>query len=332
MCTRILPCCNTGSRTKLDLAELLINSKIRHFSLKGLLEHIDIENEGADNIISACLATHNELDQASEKEKEFFSRIRSRVTVFPLKATRRELIGYEDIVLDMLRDVGLSPSVLKNISYMREIGSSYCCLGDSHTIGIVQALRMGGVRCSSHLCVGTKIWHLKSLHKNIITSLEDKLKGKKRVDNLLLSFGDIDCREDEGILHHHRNKQVPINTIIDDTLECYKQFIRYLRVSNLAISKIYILPIIYHAGSAVTHPQSGKSSPVNREVSYQRLELIKEMNTRLTRISNEYNCKFLDVTYNASDFLPDQIHLSKEAWLNILVNSSLLSEEAMSSL
>lgn len=67
-----------------------------------------------------------------------------------------------------------------------------------------------------------------------------KAARQKRRIKLLLSFGEIDCRL--HIYNNHRKKNIPIDTLIDKTIDNYMQFIEEMRERRYRIVVLGIPP------------------------------------------------------------------------------------------
>lgn len=73
-------------------------------------------------------------------------------------------------------------------------------VGDSHCLSYA-GLRIGNATVKAHLIIGAKAWHISSPAPNQYTAaLDSFMNSLPHSARLLCSFGEIDCRKDDGIL------------------------------------------------------------------------------------------------------------------------------------
>ena len=108
-------------------------------------------------------------------------------------------------------------------------------LGDSHSLSTTNRnILINGklYKFNTKLIIGCKAWHLnnsKSMN-NFKACFQKKintiLNSKNKVKNIIISIGEIDCREDEGILIFHKKTNLDLNTITKDTVKNYVEFLK----------------------------------------------------------------------------------------------------------
>ncbi|MEL6979615.1 MAG: hypothetical protein AAGM38_13165 [Pseudomonadota bacterium] len=104
--------------------------------------------------------------------------------------------------------------------------------GDSHCLTYahrVVRLRDTAVMVRPRLCLGAKAHHLalkgptqaKAVLQRLLETAPRDAAGSLDAAALWFSFGEIDCRQSEGILAHHRKSGAPLDRIVRDTVEGY---------------------------------------------------------------------------------------------------------------
>ena len=94
---------------------------------------------------------------------------------------------------------------LKKINYQ---GSDHKTLhiGDSHSISFAHQtinLLSKPTYIQPVLIFGGKAWHFANKQKNRFkSSLKEQVKNHTDIDQIFISFGDLDCRKNEGIIYY----------------------------------------------------------------------------------------------------------------------------------
>ena len=145
------------------------------------------------------------------------------------------------------------------------------------------------------------------------------LQNLSNIQYIFMSFGEIDCREDEGIILHCKKVGKDIQNAAKTTASTY------FRYTYKALSK-YKKKIVYFGTPA---PFKAKSNSVNSaEENEQRLITITTFNQTLAKCCEESGLLFADVYnltankagYNNGEWMIDPIHLKPDA-LNALVQN-----------
>ena len=131
---------------------------------------------------------------------------------------------------------------------------------------------------------GTKAWHLGNKNKNQYkTYFENYIKSLNPGSKLILSFGEIDCRVDEGIIIHHLKTKNDLNDIVYETVKNYIDYSENI-LKTLQIKRTYIgVP----APVAVTK--------VSDSLNTLRIEVVRLFNVSLMKIAQERQLSVLDV-------------------------------------
>ena len=102
-------------------------------------------------------------------------------------------------------------------------------IGESHCLSYAhQTLVLSGVvhTIQPRLIIGAKAWHFASEESNSYKSLfAECVKSLPEQSNIFLSFGEIDCRENEGILAFSKKSNRKIDEIVAETVSGYVEFI-----------------------------------------------------------------------------------------------------------
>lgn len=109
-------------------------------------------------------------------------------------------------------------------------------VGESHALspnGTLVAFEGTTAKAISHLLIGCKAWHLGQSKANYFQrGLQAILKEIPEKATVLFTFGEIDCRHNEGIHHHHRKHGGDLNAIIQKTVEGYVAFVATVAVEK----------------------------------------------------------------------------------------------------
>ncbi len=166
------------------------------------------------------------------------------------------------------------------------------------------------------LVQGVKAWHLASNKPNRFqSSFLGQIKGLDDSSPLFVSIGEIDCRDDEGILLHSRKYNKNSENVC---LETTSGFIKFLanKVSKSA-KNIYILgtpaPVINNNISMLSSNEKD------------RIKLVRIFNNQLKEQCYTYNFNFIDVYEYTKDsngvnnnrHLCDGIHLNPDSLFDL---------------
>ena len=169
------------------------------------------------------------------------------------------------------------------------------------------------------LITGGKAWHFANKKNNQWKdSLTQQIKNHNYSDEVFISFGEIDCRKDEGILTYSIKKNKDISEVCETTIKGYLDYMEEILTPNYS-NKYYF---------GVPAPTRGKELP--DELDIKRIEMVKLYNSILKiEVLSRGSC-FLDVYALTSNkdgennnlYMCDQFHLSPQC-LSILFENYL---------
>ena len=183
------------------------------------------------------------------------------------------------------------------------IGESHCLSFAHQTLSIVSKSRI----IQPVLITGAKAWHFASEKNNKWKdSLKQQLKNHTYSNTILISFGEIDCRKDEGILNFSQKKNKDIWEVCESTIN------GYLNHMEITLSPIYSKR--YYFGI----PAPIKKKELNDELDIKRIKMIKIYNSILKNKVLSRGAYFIDVYTltskkngeNNNLFMCDNYHLA----------------------
>ena len=151
---------------------------------------------------------------------------------------------------------------------------------------------------------GLKAWHLSQKNDNRFKSIfKEKIQRIPNHSKVLISIGEIDCRENEGIIDRHFKTDEKIEIIINNTINGYLELIqKYITEKNLDTYFISVpAPIINE----------------NSKHKKLRISVVNIFNNCLKKSIQKFNGNYLD-TYSLTSneegtsnnkFMIDEIHL-----------------------
>lgn len=166
-------------------------------------------------------------------------------------------------------------------------------IGDSHSLGPSETIicyRKEFFRVLSSVIVGCKAWHLASEENNEFkTSLEVIIKALPEKASLVLAFGEIDCRLNEGILPAHLNKKTDYCKLLPLLIEQYLDVALKLTTPRQQNLILYGVPA----------PRKGTLMNVHPTTDKLLRDIIRLFNTLLQQRCHELGLDFLDI-YSAT--------------------------------
>ena len=167
--------------------------------------------------------------------------------------------------------------------------------------------------------MGGKAWHFANNKNNQWKdSLTQQMKNHQYSDKVFISFGEIDCRKDEGILNYAIKNDQDISEVCEKTIQGYLDYMEVILSPNY--SKRY-----YFGVPAPTRPKE-----LLDELDIKRIKMIQLYNSLLQKEVLSRGSYFLDVYNltsnkngeNNSRHMCDQFHLSPKC-LSILFQNYL---------
>ena len=201
-------------------------------------------------------------------------------------------------------------------------GESHCLSFAHQNLSISSQIK----KIQPVLITGGKAWHFANNKNNKWKdSLTQQIKNHNYSDEVFVSFGEIDCRKDEGILTYSIKKNKDISEVCETTIKGYLDYMEEKLTPNYSNKYYFGIPA----------PTRRKESP--DELDIKRIEMIKLYNSILKiEVLSRGSC-FLDVYALTSNkdgennklYMCDQFHLSPQC-LSILFENYLYKKEVSS--
>jgi len=227
---------------------------------------------------------------------------------------RKNVLNYSSFI------TALYPLLEKNnhnpdLEVIPHIGESHCLSFAHQTLSISSQLK----QIQPVLITGGKAWHFANNANNQWKdSLTEQIKNHIYSDKVFISFGEIDCRKDEGILIHSIKKDKDISEICEKTIKGYLDYMEEKLSPNY--SKRYYFGI----------PAPKREKDLHDELDIKRIKMIQLYNSLLKKEVLYRGAYFVDV-YNLTSnkngennnlYMCDKVHLSPKC-LSILFENHL---------
>ena len=157
------------------------------------------------------------------------------------------------------------------------------------------------------LITGGKAWHFASEKYNQWKdSLTQQMKNHNYSDETFISFGEIDCRKDEGILNYATKENKNISEVCEKTIKGYVNYMEKILTPHF--SKKYYFGV----------PAPLREKQFLDDLDIRRIKLIKIFNSLLKEEVLSRGSFFIDVFALTSNkngennnlYMCDQFHLS----------------------
>lgn len=213
----------------------------------------------------------------------------SESNTIPLDAVKkntnfRNLIAYHKYLEKLLTLRDACPQL-----YAGEADKAMFFVGDSHCLSPSETMVVyGGVRCRilSTLIHGCKAFHLARPQNNVYkASLQVIMKALPPQSLVIIGFGEIDCRPDEGIFMADQEKGVDFRTSIPDFVE------RYVAFTETTAAQ-YHHRLIYY-GVPASNPEIFANFPAEKTAMLK--EIISLFNHELGQAARKRNREILDI-------------------------------------
>ena len=198
------------------------------------------------------------------------------------------------------------PVTRKASKYIFHFGESHCLSYANHHI----ELNGNDIKIHSSISFGTKVYHLskegKSLHKAL---LENKFYSIEKQSVVLISYGEIDCRYDEGFLSASKKLNVPLKYLITECVSNYVSFIKKLNID--CYHQIYFLNL----AAPVFNPSIDieLNNRVRECVEIFNSELKKSVTNHEFEIIDMYNLTVAESGFSNNRYHVDNHHLGPNA-------------------
>jgi len=202
-----------------------------------------------------------------------------------------------------------------NSEKIPHIGESHCLSFAHQTLSISSQVK----KIQPVMITGGKAWHFANNKNNRWKdSLTQQMKNHTYSDEVFISFGEIDCRKNEGILSYVIKKDKDISEVCEKTIKGYLNHMEITLSSNH--SKRYYFGV----------PAPTMKQELQDELDKKRIEIIKIYNSLLKKEVLSRGSYFLDVYDLTSNIngennnihMCDKIHLSPKC-LSILFKNHL---------
>ena len=214
----------------------------------------------------------------------------------------------------------LYPLITKNnddtdLKRIPHFGESHCLSFAHQMLSISSKLN----QIQPVLITGAKAWHFATSEMNKWKdSLNKQIKHHRYSDIVFISFGEIDCRKDEGIISFSLKSNKDILEVCNDTINGFVNHIEIILSPNYSYRYYFGIPA----------PSIKKELP--DELDIKRIETIKIYNSRLKEKVLSRGSYFVDVYkltsskngMNNNIYMCDKTHLSPES-LSILFDDYL---------
>jgi|GEM_PF-1422500 len=162
-------------------------------------------------------------------------------------------------------------------------------ISESHCLsphGSIVKYKNEQLRVRSLFILGAKIFHMVAdVDNKYQVALANLLEGLQPHSKVVLAFGEIDCRKDEGIFKYCVKYNKNYKNVIDDMLE------RYVEILYGIANSLRIEVILY--GVPAPHLFHVNQLPIEQQNEFK--DLILYFNQKLADYCNKYAITFLDV-------------------------------------
>ena len=199
----------------------------------------------------------------------------------------RNFRGYVDLLLQHSSQLREPNFQSRQLDHLYVIGESHCLAAH----GEVVRYRERELRCSADLVMGCKQWHLGNDQANQYKrKFEMAMARLPQRSSVLLTFGEIDCRADEGILK--ATKGARGKSLEEAARSTVQDYVSYVARVNVQHGHQIVI-------GGVPAPNISLSS-LSAETAQQLVRLIRLFNVILREQANVTGMDFLDV-YSLSD-------------------------------
>ena len=212
----------------------------------------------------------------------------------------------------------LYPLLIKNNKHpdakkILHLGESHCLSFAHQTISLTSQVKT----IQPVLITGGKAWHFSNKENNRFKdSLTHQIKNHKYSDEVFISFGEIDCRKDEGILNYAIKNDKDISKICEETIKGYLLYMEKFLSPNY--SQRYYFGI----------PAPTREKKLLDELDIKRIKMVKIYNSLLKQEVLSRGSHFLDVyaltsTKNGENnnlYMCDKNHLSPKCLCLLFAN------------
>ena len=196
-------------------------------------------------------------------------------------------------------------------------------IGESHSLSFAHqriTLENKNYTIKPLIIFGTKAWHLHNKTKlnSYKAYFNNHINSLKVGSQLILSFGEIDCRLNEGIIEYYFKMRLDLNDIIYQTVNGYIEYSESI-LSKLQIKRIYM---------GIAAPVINDLNSIDKVRTSLRIRVIELFNKALIKITTDRQLNFIDVyklTVNNEGFsnlkyMCDDVHLDPSSLKDLKLN------------
>ena len=230
------------------------------------------------------------------------------------KNQKNQMRIYSQFISSLYRQLkkDYHPSSMEKIPF---VGESHCLSFTHQNLSISSKIK----KIQPVLIAGGKAWHFANNKNNQWKdSLTQQIKNHTYSDKVFISFGEIDCRKDEGILNYAIKNDKDISEVCKKTIQGYLSYMEQILSPNY--SKKYYFGI----------PAPTRKKELLDELDIKRIKMVHLYNSILKKEVLSRDSYFLDV-YNLTSsndgennniYMCDDNHLSPKC-LSILFDNYL---------
>ena len=187
--------------------------------------------------------------------------------------------------------------------FIPHFGESHCLSFSHQTLSIFSKVKT----IQPVLITGGKAWHFANTDNNQWKdSLNQQIKKHNYSDNVFISFGEIDCRKDEGIMTYSIKQNKVISEVCENTIN---SFVNHMEVTlSPQYSKRYYFGV----------PAPVMKQVLNDKLDRKRIEIIKLYNSIFKKKVLSKGSYFLDVysLTTTSEGVNNNIHMCDDTHLS----------------
>ena len=224
-------------------------------------------------------------------------------------------VNYFNFLSQLIQGEGLGNDVARPAVPLYHVGDSHCLSFAHRRLRFVNDEYV----VKPLITFGTKAYHLSVPRDNQYKAITKyNLKRVSKNSRIMFSFGEIDCRYQEGILLHNRKTERPIDAIVRETVSGYCSWVE--RNTPGGCQKIF-----------VAVPPPIERTLYSKKQNAQVASVVREFNAQLQHLSGGLaDAHFLDTYHTMAksdghafpNLHCDETHLSSSAWT--VVSRSLL--------
>ncbi len=293
---------NIGNISKSNDSFKLINEMIPSIKLSKLIA-LSINYIIQGNLNQASINIHNSKQLINETTLSSFDKI----------VEAEHMLTWFTFIFNLIQNIKIDDkNIYQNVPH----------IGDSHSMTFAhKKIKLSAVKKNIQpiLILGAKAWHFATKEDNKYkSSFKEQIRNYINSNEIFISFGDIDCRENEGIIHFSIKQKKDFIEVAKTTIIKY---IDYMEINLIPIFKKR-----YYFG----FPAPKKTKENLSELAIKRRKLTKLFNQFLKKEVIKRGSYFIDVYELTADeygnnndmYMCDNTHLSPDS-ISILFKNHL---------